>query len=126
MFHNIGKTLKGWAVGTFFVEAISAVVGGFCFFIFGDNDAIWGLPVLFGGLLTAYFSAMLLGGFGELIDKTCSIEKHLTRRGTGSGYRNVSSGKQRKLDELLRKELITREEYQEALFGEGENEPKKY
>ena len=76
MFDNIGKKIKGLAsfittVGIF--VSVVTMLG-----LLSVSRA--GIAILIGiaGSLISWLSSFLLYGYGELIDKTCSIDKSLS------------------------------------------------
>jgi hypothetical protein len=80
MYDNIGGKIKGLAKAGFIVEAIVAVITGIALMASDDDLIIVGVLVLLLGPIVAWVSSWLLYGFGEIIDKTCSIERN-TRGG---------------------------------------------
>ena len=87
LYEDIGKKIKRAAYWTFIVEAVIAALEGIAIpivLISNLDDVIFALFVglLLGaivaalGVLIAWVSSWLLYGFGELIDKTCDIEKN--------------------------------------------------
>ena len=76
LFSNIGKKIKGLAIGTFVVEAIGAIITGIILIATDDDYLLYGLISIFWGPIVALFLSWLLYGFGELIDKTCKIERN--------------------------------------------------
>lgn len=85
MYDNIGGKIKGLAKVTFIAEAIAAVISGFAIMGFDDDTILIGLLVLIIGPIIAWVSSWLLYGFGELIDKSCEIERNT--RGEKSGLK---------------------------------------
>ena len=78
MFNNIGGKIKGWAVGTFILESIAAIVTGLGIFIEADDGAFWiGTLVILGGILVAYVSVLLIYGLGELIENSAASREEL-------------------------------------------------
>ena len=76
MYDNIGGKIKGLAKATFIVEAIASVITGIALMA-ADKDFIFiGLPAMVLGPIVAWVSSWLLYGFGEIIDKLCSIERN--------------------------------------------------
>ena len=66
MFNNPGDKIKGLAVANFIVDCLAAVIGGI---VLISNDYGWvGFVTIVGGLFIAYVTALLLYGFGELIE----------------------------------------------------------
>ena len=82
MYNNIGKKIKGLAKGTFIAEAVAAIITGFILFVTGLDSwehrdlALVGPLVIALGPIVAWVSSWLLYGFGELVDKTCDIERN--------------------------------------------------
>ena len=81
LYANIGKKIKGWAKGTFIVEAVVAVITAVFVLISaveeGEAEAFLGaLAILILGPLVAWVSSWLLYGFGELVDKTSANEEN--------------------------------------------------
>lgn len=73
-YANIGKKIKNWAKWIFIVEAISAVISGFCVLF---SDLWWvGLLVIIFGPIVAWVSSWILYAFGELVDKTMANEEN--------------------------------------------------
>ncbi len=80
MFDNIGKKIKGLAKVFCVLGIIFSVIYGGWIMIKGFNspgDDLFfkGVLILVAGCLSSWLSVFLLYGFGELIDKTSSIEK---------------------------------------------------
>ena len=113
MYDNIGKKIKGLAIGTFVVEAIGFVVGGL--YTAADYDEVYILMALIGPIV-AWVSSWLLYGFGELIDKTSDIAACMRGEAKKSQVQiNEDNERINKLEKLRAEGLITEEEYQEAL-----------
>ena len=117
MYDNIGKKIKGLAKWIFIVEAVSAVISAIALMA-EDDDFIWiGLLLIVVGPLVAWVSSWMLYAFGELVDKTCDIE-----RNTRGGFVQIDAAKaerKAKLDAMLAEGLITVEEYQQAMSKNG-------
>lgn len=83
LYYDIGKKIKGWAKWCFIVEAAAACVGSLVFFIsMIDMDLaflglILGILMAVAGIFVAWVSSWILYGFGELIDRVCSIEEKM-------------------------------------------------
>ena len=68
MFKNPGAKLKSIAITSFIVDCISAVIGGI---VLLSNDYGWaGFITLIGGLFVSYVIALLIYGFGELVENS--------------------------------------------------------
>ena len=76
MYDNIGGKIKGLAKIVFIVEAIAAAITGIALMASDEDRILIGLLVMVVGPLVAWVSSWLLYGFGELIDKTCDIERN--------------------------------------------------
>ena len=84
MFDNIGGKIKGLAKFNFGLGMSGSIIFGvMCLSAIMRDSAnavmafIVGLLICFGGTLVSWISSFTLYGFGELIEKTCLIEKHL-------------------------------------------------
>jgi hypothetical protein len=76
MFDNIGGKIKILAQIFVWIGIIASVILGF---ILCTTDVEWlGVICVFIGPLLCWISSMTLYGFGELIEKTCKIEKILS------------------------------------------------
>ena len=72
MFNNPGDKIKGLAVANFIVDCLAAVIGGI---VLISNDYGWvGFVTIVGGLFIAYVTALLLYGFGELIENSSYLK----------------------------------------------------
>lgn len=77
MFDDIGKKIKSLAKAAFVIDAIGTVVGGFVLLITGEGDTgLLGLSLMPVGIFVSWASALILYGFGELVDKACDIERN--------------------------------------------------
>ena len=81
MYDNIGGKIKGLATAIFIIEAIVGIIYGIALMATDEDLILIGLLVLVGGPIVAWVSSWLIYGFGELIDKTCDIERNT--RGEG-------------------------------------------
>ena len=82
MFSNIGKKIKGLAVAFCWLLVCASVIGGFEIASSASFLVIWGVLLILFGPVVAWILSWGIYGFGELIDKTCDIERHMR---TGSG-----------------------------------------
>ena len=75
MYDNIGSKIKIVAQILFVLGVIGSIIFGFVI-CFGSEDfkAIGFLYILLGGL-SSWLSTLLMYGFGELIERVCSIDK---------------------------------------------------
>ena len=119
MYDNIGKKIKGLAKAVFIVEAIAMVITGIALMASDEYMIPIGLLVMVVGPLVAWVSSWLLYGFGELIDKTCDIERN-TRGGErkSEAQSKIDSERISKIEKLRSQGLITEEEYQQAISKE--------
>ena len=67
MFDNVGNKIKSMALVMFVLETIGAIVGGIAA---GEEIGFLGVCIIAGGIVVAYASALLLYGFGELIQSS--------------------------------------------------------
>lgn len=74
MYKNIGKKIKGLALGTFIVEAVAAIIIGLLFIIEDEDMIPISLLIMVVGPVVAWIFSWVLYGFGELIDKTAKNE----------------------------------------------------
>ena len=80
MFDNVGVKIKGLAKALFIIETVLAVIAGFGVMLVASKLFVVGLWILLFGPIAAWISSLLIYGFGELIDKVCDIELHLSDR----------------------------------------------
>ncbi len=126
-FTNIGERIKKMAIYSFtlflIAESIAAVIFGFGMF---DYSVALGLLIVVLGPFVAFFVNatigapfyMLIYGFGELIDKTSSIESSIVTSGTKSvAQTEADIEKRNKLEKLRAKGIISEEEFKKALTG---------
>lgn len=73
LFHNIGKTLKRYAVITFVVETLAGIIAGILSAI-GEESIVY-LLISVCAPFVAYTLSMFLYGFGELVDSTAITAK---------------------------------------------------
>ena len=76
------KKIKILAMVFAAILAIGSIALGI--FLLEEADEVVGCIVMFGGVLVAWVSSWLLYGFGELVDKTCDIERILRTGATGA------------------------------------------
>ncbi len=122
MFNNIGEKIKGVAKIVFYIEVLAAIIISAYLMVSDENLVVIGIIIGAVIILISYFSHWLLYGFGELIDKTSSIER-LLRGANGTTVGTIKSEaqsksdaeKMKKLDSLRSQGLITEEEYRNAL-----------
>ena len=75
MYDNIGSKIKIAAQTAFMLGVIGSIIFGLVI-CFGSEDfnAIGILYILLGGIIS-WISTLLMYGFGELIERVCSIDK---------------------------------------------------
>lgn len=135
MYENIGRKIKGLATTMFVIMAILyGIVGIVMMATAAEAGVIVGLLVMVGGFFLSWIGSWLLYGFGELIEKTCEIERNTRRnnptyvqnnynaRSDNTDYAtdqaktvNVPSERFARLQALRDKGIITEEEYQKAI-----------
>ena len=131
MYKDIGKKLKLLAKIAFIVGVVLSVILGIGLIISFSEEgiiAIIGLFVMLIGGFLSWVSSWGLYGFGELIDKTCDIEKNIhggegvsdsTHEATGTQFK-AEAERIAKIQKLYFKGLITEEEYNRVLYKEQE------
>ena len=80
MYKEIGKKIKALAQFIFWFQAICMLLCGIALIAINERTAIIGVLVLVLGPVMAWLSMFLLYGYGELVDKTCSIEARLCEK----------------------------------------------
>ncbi|MBR2466782.1 MAG: hypothetical protein IKB38_07655 [Clostridia bacterium] len=124
MYTEIGKKIKLLAMVTAVVMALISVVGGFSIIAEGYlEDVIAGLLVMLVGVLVAWVSSWVLYGFGELIDKTVSIEERLSIASDKTEQKEkmntADEEKIEKIKSLYSAGLLSEDEYKEAIYKAG-------
>lgn len=79
LFNNIGKKIKALAVKSFVILSLAAAITGIVLLaVEGNQDLILiiGLLLIFAAPIVILISSWLLYGFGEIVDKTCDIERN--------------------------------------------------
>ncbi len=84
MFNEIGKKIKGVASAVCWIQMVIYAVVGIALMASDDDLILKGFLVICIGCLAAWLGSIVLYGFGELIDKVCSIEKALTDKNNES------------------------------------------
>ena len=116
MYDNIGGKIKSLAKVIFIVEAVLAVVAGIATMAVDDSMIATGFIILIVGPVVAGISSWLLYGFGELIEKVGAIERNTRGSGKSSdGQAMTDAERLVKLERLRSQDLITDEEYQQAI-----------
>ena len=68
MFKNPGRKIKNLAMASFIVETIAAIIGGIV--LMCEDYVFLGFVTILGGFFVAYVTALLLYGFGELVENS--------------------------------------------------------
>ena len=76
MFEDIGKKIKGLALGVFWLETIGALIAGFAFMAMDEDLIGYGFLTMIVGPLAAWLSTLMLYAFGELVDKSSQNEEN--------------------------------------------------
>lgn len=118
MYDNIGEKIKGLAKVVFIIGAIVDVIAGVDL-MSSDQYVLIGLFVMLLGPVVAWAFSWLIYGFGEIIDKTCDIERN-TRGGErkSQAQSKVDSERISRIEKLLSQGLITEEEYYQVISRE--------
>lgn len=78
MFKNVGKKLK---IAAIVINAFIALLTSvYAIYLMTYGIYLYGALVLIGGLLISWVGALLLYGFGDLIENTAKIADH-TKKG---------------------------------------------
>lgn len=128
MFKNIGGKIKGLAKAFFILGAIVPIIVGIVLMSSDENMVLVGILVMVGGFVVAWISSWFLYGFGELIDKTCAIERNtrgykrlidaqskVDSEGITESQSKEDSERIKKIEHLRSQGLITEEEYIQAI-----------
>ena len=127
MYTCIGKKLKGLAIAMFIILAIAAIV---CGFVFGNelDSGGSGFLIFLSGAFIALVSSWVLYGFGELIDKVCSIESALKGKTTAE-IRKENNKKNSPRTEQVQQttnNLSRAEQFQQAMSNLADLKAKGY
>lgn len=119
MYNNIGGKIKGLSKTVAVLEAVMAVIIG-SIMMFADEDMLGaGVLVLAIGCLAAWISSWLLYGFGEIIEKVCSIEENTRNREINPETQtSLNLKRQLEIERLYSQGMITEEEYKKAAHKE--------
>lgn len=119
MYEQIGEKIKALASTLAAIGSIISFFGGIVLITIDEDNVLLGIFVIVIGSLLSWVSSWLLYGFGELIDKVCSIEKSMHTKNRVFETESMNSSKRLDKIETLRAEgLITNEEYQAAVSKE--------
>lgn len=117
MFDNIGGKIKTLASAMALIGIILSFVIGFVIFGIDDDMIPVGVVIIVVGSLISWIGSFLLYGFGELIEKACLIEERLALHPQMQSAREVRLSQNERnaaLEQLLKKGVISEEEYREA------------
>ena len=120
MFKNVGAKIKTIAKVFFWIGFVGAIIGGIAIMAEGMMDEavalLLGLLVAGIGFMISWISSLFLYAFGELVEKTTAIERN-TRGASDLSDTQVSANDERRkqLESLRAQNLISEEEYQQAL-----------
>ena len=115
MFSNIGGKIKKLAVVLCILGMVASVVCAvFCFVNSSRQQdlTLTGVLILVAGCLISWIGSFFTYGFGELIERTVSIDNRLAQ-GAGKGVRSRADT----LRQMREEGLLTEEEYRERLNG---------
>ena len=85
MLGNTSEKLKSFARGTLALEIISSIIGGIAVWADG-GDVFVGLGIIFGGIMLAWFFALLTEGFATIVAKA---ESASAVQPQGSAFQNI-------------------------------------
>ena len=115
MYDNIGAKIKSLAKVVFAVLAILSFLSGVLSL---RANFLLGLFWMIGGPFLAWVSSWITYGFGEIVEKICSMESQM-RASKPSAETDSESGAvlkgESQLERLFKEGLITEQEYKELL-----------
>lgn len=114
MFNNIGGKIKTLASLLAWLGIIASFILGFVLLSIDDSMIPIGVIVIVVGSLISWIGSFLFYGFGELIEKVCIIEERLTLHPQKQSVQETQSLRDDALLELLKKGVISEDEYWEA------------
>ena len=128
MFENVGEKIKKFAKVFTWIDIIGSFIGGIVYIVLFATTAkpvyggsylyeskllIIGIVLMIVGPFVAWFGGLIICGFGELVINTREI------RNGSVGNENTNDKKQSlntaKLEDMLRRGLITKEEFDRAM-----------
>lgn len=116
MYNNIGGKIKGLAVAAFIFNLIVPIIACIAISSIDDEFIPIGIIVLIVGFFFAWVSTWLLYGYGELIEKTCAIERNTRGSLPKSEIQAKNDNlRENKINELRAKGLITVSEYEKMI-----------
>lgn len=115
MYEDIGKKIKGMAKVIAIVQAVLSAIGGIVMMAVVSYLIVPGLLTMLLGPVLAWLGSWVLYGFGELVDKTCDIERKMAGAPAHDERAQTDFERRRTLERLRALGTITEEEYQEAI-----------
>lgn len=77
MYNDVGKKIKGLMETLLMIGIVLSVVGGIVVMTISDDLIVVGLLIVIVGSLVSWIACIFAYAFGELVDRTCNIEKLL-------------------------------------------------
>ena len=108
MFNNVGGKIKAVAKVTAWIGIAICVIYGFVMLVSMEDMALIGLLIMTVGSLASWISALVLYGFGELVENSGIIANKKEK----AADNKPQEKKNEAIDKWLEKGLITEEEYQ--------------
>lgn len=108
MFNNVGGKIKTLAKIAAWIGIAICVIYGFVMLVSMEDMALIGLLIMTVGSLASWISALVLYGFGELIENSGIIANKKEKLADNK----PQDKKNEAIDKWLEKGLITEEEYQ--------------
>lgn len=115
MYENIGKKIKEMAKVVAIVLAVLAVIGGMVMIAVDSYLLVPGLLTMLLGPVLAWLGSFVLYGFGELVDKTCDIERKMAGAPMHDEQLETDSERRCTLERLRASGAITEEEYYDVI-----------
>lgn len=120
MYKNIGGKIKGLAIGMCTFTAVGAFIAGIVLLVDAIDYAEELIPVallvMLVGPVLAWLFSWTLYGFGELIDKTCAIERNIKSAITKSDAQaKIDAQRISQIEHLRDQGLITESEYRQVM-----------
>ena len=119
MFSNIGKKIKGLAVGLFVLMSIASIIVAFV--LLDALGAGFFLLVLFGGPLVSWILSWMMYGYGELIDKVSDIKFKIV--GEDEEYEETEEEKRQRRIQEIRARNASEEKARRQTAQKGKKEP---
>ena len=77
MYNDVGKKIKALMKSLLAIGIVLSVVGGIAVMAIDDDLIVVGLLIVIVGSLASWIACIFAYAFGELVDRTCNIEKLL-------------------------------------------------